>query len=75
MKNPNHLIQTIANVGGTEAKETFYEDVRKICPGLESQISYEYLQQIRSDDCDSRSGDVVSKHSIDVPMLPIALSA
>jgi hypothetical protein len=69
--DPNY----IANVGGTEAKETFYEDVRKICPGLESQISYEYLQQIRSDDCDSRSGDVVSKHSIDVPMLPIALSA
>lgn len=63
----------IAKVGGTEAKETFYEDVRNICPGLESQISY--LQQIRSDDCDSRFGDVVSEHSIDVPMLPIALSA
>jgi hypothetical protein len=63
----------IANVGGTEAKETFYEDVKNICPGLESQISY--FQQIRSDDCDSRSGDVVSEHSIDVPMLHIALSA
>jgi hypothetical protein len=67
--DPNY----IANVGGTEAKETFYEDVRKICPGLESKISY--LRQIRSDDCDSRSGDVVSEHSIDVPMLPLAESA
>ena len=63
----------IANVGGTEQEEKFYSDVRIICPDLASQISYH--QQIRSDDCDSRSRDVVSEHSIDVPMLPIALSA
>jgi hypothetical protein len=60
-----------AKIGGTKPEATFYSDLRNICPGLESQIIYH--QQIRSDDCDLKSGDLVSEtHSIDVPMLPRA---
>jgi hypothetical protein len=47
-KSADRNNNNIAKVGGTKPKEIFYSDLRNICPGLESQISYH--QQIRSDD-------------------------